>query len=132
MRNRRRDRKPRGRGRKYHSRGPRTPFDVDDEGCTMDAQAFLGSGKYWWLRKLRGGPRRWLDEESRTKCIGWSLTMILRYGETWGEGFPEIRPNGMVDVRELLAYEVVSAYNTTVDDLEQILEKAWKPRGTVP
>ena len=50
--------------------------------------------------------------------------MILRYGETWGEGFPEIRPNGMVDIRELLAYEVVSAYYTTVDDLERILEES--------
>ena len=30
----------------------------------------------------------------------------------------------MVDIRELLAYEVVSAYNTTVDDLEQILEES--------
>ena len=48
--------------------------------------------------------------------------MILRYGETRGEGFPDIRPNGTVDVRELLAYEVVSAYYTTLDDLEEILE----------
>ena len=48
--------------------------------------------------------------------------MILRYGETYGEGFPEIRPDGTVDVRELLAYETVSAYNTTLDDLEEVLE----------
>ena len=52
--------------------------------------------------------------------------MILRYGETWGEGFPDIKPNGMVNVRELLAYEVVSAYRTTIDDLEQILEESGK------
>ena len=50
--------------------------------------------------------------------------MILRYGETWNEGFPDIKPNGMVDIRELLAYEVVKAYNTTIDDLEQVLEES--------
>ena len=123
-RNRRRDRPPRGRGRKYYKRGPHKPFYVDEEGNEMDAQAYLGSGKYRWLRKLKGGPRRWLDEESRIKCFGWSLTMILKYGQTWNEGFPDIKPNGMVDIRELLAYEVVKAYNTTIDDLEQVLEES--------
>ena len=61
---------------------------------------------------------------SRINCIGWSLTMILRYGETNGEGFPEIRRDGTVDVRELLAYEVVSSYYTTVEDLEEVIKES--------
>ena len=30
----------------------------------------------------------------------------------------------MVDIRELLAYEVISAYRTTIDDLEEVIEES--------
>ena len=48
--------------------------------------------------------------------------MILRYGETYNEGYPDIKADGTVDVREILSYEVVSAYRTTMADLEEVLE----------
>ena len=48
--------------------------------------------------------------------------MLLRYGEANGESFPDIRPDGSVDIEELLAYETVSAYNTTMADIEEVLE----------
>ena len=80
----------------------------------MDAQAYLGAHTYWWLKSLRGGPRKWLDEETRTRCIGWSCTMILRYGQTWGQGMPDIKPDAMLDVRELMDYVVVNVYNPTL------------------
>ena len=47
--------------------------------------------------------------------------MILRYGQTWGQGTPDIKRDAMLDIRELLDYEVVNAYNTTEEDLEQVL-----------
>ena len=47
--------------------------------------------------------------------------MILRYGQTWGQGTPAIKQDAMLDIRELLDYEVVKAYNTTEEDLEQVL-----------
>ena len=47
--------------------------------------------------------------------------MILRYGQTWGQGTPDIKKDAMLDIRELLDYEVVKIYNTTVEDLEQVL-----------
>ena len=50
--------------------------------------------------------------------------MILRYGQTWGQGFPDIKPNAMLDIRDLLDYEVVKAYNTTIEDLEQVIEES--------
>ena len=47
--------------------------------------------------------------------------MLVRYGEAYGESFPDIRPDGTVDIEELLAYETVSAYNTTLEDIEEVL-----------
>ena len=50
--------------------------------------------------------------------------MILRSCQTWGQGFLDIKSNAMLDIRELLDYEVVKAYNTTIDDLEQVMEES--------
>ena len=47
--------------------------------------------------------------------------MILRYGQTWGQGFPDIRKNAMLDIRELLDYEVLKVYNATAEDLEKVI-----------
>ena len=50
--------------------------------------------------------------------------MILRYGQTWGQGLPDIRPDATLDVRELLDYEVLKVYNATIEDLEQVIEES--------
>ena len=59
--------------------------------------------------------------------------MILRYGQTWGQCFPDIKPNAMLDVRELLDYEVLKAYNATTEDLERVvIESVEYEKGGTP
>ena len=50
--------------------------------------------------------------------------MILRYGQTWGQGMPDIKKDAMLDVRELMDYEVVKVYNPTLGDLERVIAES--------
>ena len=124
--NYRREKRGYGRGRYHQDRRASEvrPFHVDQDGKPMDAQSYLGPYAYNWFRRWRKGPKRWLEYDTRIKCIGWSMTLMLRYGETNGEAFPDIRPDGSVDIEEMLSYKSISLYNTTMEDIEEVLESS--------
>ena len=74
------------------------------------------------------GPGRWLDSGTRIKCIGWSCTLILRHGNTCGQGHPEIQEDASRILPELLDYNLLNVYEAAAEDLVEVIRVSveWK------
>ena len=47
--------------------------------------------------------------------------MLLRHGNSAGQGIVDVRPEASVPVEELLEYDLLRAFGATVADLEQVI-----------
>ena len=100
------------RGRTYHSVGQW--FDPQTRSTAWQC---LGREEYKFLKRSH----EWrIDKWSRTKCISWACTLLLRHGSTYEAAQVYVAPDGTMQIEELLSFKMLRCLSATAQDIEDV------------